>query len=466
MYRFACFTLDSRRSVLFAGGRPVALARKVVDTLSVLVEHAGGVASKDEIIQRLWPDGFVEESNLTQNVYLLRQAFREHGIEHAIETVPRRGYRFALPVNRGEPPLALPTRRTPTRPFAAAVIVFFLAFAAGGFDSSNGAQHDPARASAHAELERLSPADAQAYGLGRYAWSLRTVSGLRRSIEYFSRVARDNPASALGFAGLSDAYLGLYDYQCESRGCPAFVERATRAAAAAIAANPSSAEALTSQAMVLHVFVRDDRGAAAEFERAIAADPRYAPAHEWYGNLLLVNGSIAAARRELEAAASLDPVSPATYGWLARAAYLERDYRSAISYAQRGLTISPDRFETRVLLGVAFEQNGDVERALTIFGQLDQTGSSEATRALLAGAYARSGRRLAAEKMLAPLDPSDGEVAFGYAALHKYGVARADVRKVKFRNGLERAFFSMDPRLDAIRLTDPAAIATGAATRR
>jgi hypothetical protein len=68
--------------------------------------------------------------------------------------------------------------------------------------------------------------------------------------------------------------------------------------------------------------------------------------------------------------------------------------------------------------------------------------------------------------MLAPLDPSDGEVAFGYAALHKYGVARADVRKVKFRNGLERAFFSMDPRLDAIRLTDPAAIATGAATRR
>jgi len=360
VYRFAGFILDGRRSVLFAGGRPVALARKVVDTLTVLVERAGAVASKDEILQILWPDGFVEESNITQNVYLLRQAFRKHGVEHAIETVPRRGYRFALPVAIEEPQLISPApRRNPRSMAAAAAVAFLIAFVAGSVVLSSGALDHRSRTTAGAELDRLSPSDAQAYGLGRYAWSLRTVPGLHRSVEYFERVSRDNPTSALGFAGLADAYLGLYDYECESHGCPAFAEHAKQAAAAAIAADPSSTEALTSHAMVLHVFFHDDRSSAAEFERAIAADPRYATAHEWYGNLLLVNGSIAAARRELETAVSLDPVSPAAYGWLARAAYFERDYRSAISYAQRALSVSPDRFETRVLLGLSYQQSGD-----------------------------------------------------------------------------------------------------------
>ena len=90
-YEFGEFRLDAGQRLLFRESRPVPLAPKVVETLLALVERGGLLVTKDELMARLWPDAFVEESNLTQNVFLLRKALG--GAEY-IETVPRRGYRF------------------------------------------------------------------------------------------------------------------------------------------------------------------------------------------------------------------------------------------------------------------------------------------------------------------------------------------------------------------------------------
>src|SRR5262249_29091015 len=72
---------------------------KVFDTLLVLIERDGRVASKAELMEAIWADAFVEESNLSQNIYTLRRTLGvdEQG-KQLIETVPRRGYRFAVPV--------------------------------------------------------------------------------------------------------------------------------------------------------------------------------------------------------------------------------------------------------------------------------------------------------------------------------------------------------------------------------
>jgi tetratricopeptide (TPR) repeat protein len=446
----------------------MALARKVVETLTLLVERAGCVVSKEEILERLWPDGFVEESNITQYIYLLRRAFRAHGLEQAIETVPRRGYRFAVPLTDEHVPVIdrssslepapIVVFRSPwwVRAIAAAAVAA-IALAVGNVGSSGVMPERSAGIAGLSGIGSLKPKDAQLYGLGRYYWSLRGLPALQRSITYFAQVARDEPKSALGYAGLADAYIGLYDYRCESHGCPDIAASARRNAAQAVAVDPSSSEGLTSQAMVLNVFAHDAAASEAAFRHAIDADPRYALAHEWYGNLLLVQGRLAQARRQLEAAASLDPVSPATYGWLARAAYFQHQYRDAIGYAQRTLTISPDRFETRALLGLAYQQSGDHLRALSEFRQLMRGSDTEAARALLAEAYARAGQTASADKMLASLDPRDHDVAFVHIALRRYDLATADLKKATFRNGLERAFFFMDPRLDAIRSTTRAA---------
>src|SRR5205823_2565777 len=73
-YEFGTFRLDASSRLLFCEGSCVPLAPKVLETLLVLVERCGLVVSKDELMNLLWPDTFVEEANLTQNIFMLRKA--------------------------------------------------------------------------------------------------------------------------------------------------------------------------------------------------------------------------------------------------------------------------------------------------------------------------------------------------------------------------------------------------------
>ena len=94
-YEFGRFRLITADRVLLREGEPVALTPKVFDILLALVENGGRVVEKDDLMKRVWPNTFVEEGNLTQNISLLRKALGEtpNGVQF-IETVPRRGYRF------------------------------------------------------------------------------------------------------------------------------------------------------------------------------------------------------------------------------------------------------------------------------------------------------------------------------------------------------------------------------------
>ena len=92
---FGKFRLDLGKKLLWLGPEPISLPLKAVDLLCVLVERRGQVVSKDEIWHEVWNDAFLEETNLTHNIYLLRKAFKDHGEADLIKTVPRRGYRFA-----------------------------------------------------------------------------------------------------------------------------------------------------------------------------------------------------------------------------------------------------------------------------------------------------------------------------------------------------------------------------------
>ncbi|HJQ22653.1 MAG TPA: winged helix-turn-helix domain-containing protein [Blastocatellia bacterium] len=99
LYEFGGFQLDALERVLRREGRPVQLTPKALDTLLVLVERSGHIVAKDELMQRLWPDSFVEEGNLAFNISILRKALAEGGGDtQFIETVPKRGYRFTASV--------------------------------------------------------------------------------------------------------------------------------------------------------------------------------------------------------------------------------------------------------------------------------------------------------------------------------------------------------------------------------
>jgi DNA-binding winged helix-turn-helix (wHTH) protein len=94
LYEFGRYRLDIENRVLFRNGQAVALPPKAVERLAVLVESNGQVVTKELLMARLWPDSFVEDSNLTQHIFLLRKVFSEDGDRRKyIETIPRRGYR-------------------------------------------------------------------------------------------------------------------------------------------------------------------------------------------------------------------------------------------------------------------------------------------------------------------------------------------------------------------------------------
>jgi len=99
-YQFGPFRIDMLNHVLLRDGETIPLKPKVFDTLLVLLENRVRVLEKDELMDRLWPATIVEESNLTQNVYLVRKALGEGPRENVyIKTLPKRGYRFVATVN-------------------------------------------------------------------------------------------------------------------------------------------------------------------------------------------------------------------------------------------------------------------------------------------------------------------------------------------------------------------------------
>lgn len=98
-YFFGPFVLDPVEKRLLRDGHPVALPPKALDTLLTLVEHRGHVIAKGELLELVWPNTFVEEATLTQNIFTLRKALDDSPDDHHyIETVPKRGYRFVAPV--------------------------------------------------------------------------------------------------------------------------------------------------------------------------------------------------------------------------------------------------------------------------------------------------------------------------------------------------------------------------------
>jgi DNA-binding winged helix-turn-helix (wHTH) protein/TolB-like protein len=98
-FEFGEFQLDVRERSLLRNGEAVQVTPKAFDTLVILVENAGSLVEKDEMMRAVWPDSFVEETGLSRNISVLRKALGEDaGEQQFIETVPKRGYRFTAQV--------------------------------------------------------------------------------------------------------------------------------------------------------------------------------------------------------------------------------------------------------------------------------------------------------------------------------------------------------------------------------
>jgi eukaryotic-like serine/threonine-protein kinase len=151
LYEFGPFRLDPAKRVLLRGDEPVSLTPKAFDTLLLLVQNRDRVMAKEELMNRIWPESFVEEANLSQTIFMLRKTLGETAPEQRyIATVRGSGYRFDEPVREiPDAPLAAATGERDSaasfgstaqpessrfRPFTAVIVLLIVgALGAGGF---------------------------------------------------------------------------------------------------------------------------------------------------------------------------------------------------------------------------------------------------------------------------------------------------------------------------------------------
>jgi tetratricopeptide (TPR) repeat protein len=291
--------------------------------------------------------------------------------------------------------------------------------------------------------------------MGRYFWNLRSVAGMQRSITYFQRVIALAPRNALGDAALADAYTELADLEKPCRQCGNWERKAKLFAYRALSVDPSSAEAHVAYGMVARVFHNDERTAAREFRFALLLDPDSTLANQWYGNLLIAQGELSDGVRHLQFAAREEPISSATYAWLARGYYYERRYTAAQQYALDALALQPNRLETIVLLGFVEEARGEYPSALRHFTTASHLGLTLAdAKALQAGVDAAMGRRTAAIAELDRLAARQDldifalrDVVIGFVIAKDVRAAEAIFSRIRFHTPIDRELITQDPHI-------------------
>ncbi len=202
----------------------------------------------------------------------------------------------------------------------------------------------------------------QLYLKGRYLWNKRTSDALIRAIRNYRQALDLDPLFALAFAGMADAYLtlGTFLFLPPQQSFP----RAKEAAVRALQLDPNLAEALTTLACARAIYDCEWRDADFQFRAAIAMDPQYAVARQWYGFCLCATGNFDAGQQQLRDALVLDPLSPMIETQMAAGFYVERRYEDAIRICERVLDTDPYFWAARLFLGLSHDCLGHAGDAI------------------------------------------------------------------------------------------------------
>jgi len=262
--------------------------------------------------------------------------------------------------------------------------------------------------------------DIAAYDLylkGRFAWNQRTSAAVPEAVQYFEQAVARDPRFAEAYAGLADVYLLLPTFggTPPSEAWP----KAKAAAERALALDSTLASAHTSLAYGTMLYDWDWPRAEAGFRRAIAAAPNYATAHHWYADYLAGRGRQAESLREMRRAHELDPLSRiigTELGWVLHIAGRNDE---AAAQLHETLRLDPNYAHAHLILGMVYLAQRRADTAVaSLRTALDLGGFHPQTVGALVAAYAASGNRGAARRLLADMrDRSAREYVspFGFA---------------------------------------------------
>lgn len=435
-YEFDKFRLDTRERILYHNGASVALKPKAIQTLVVLIENNGEVVSKEELIARVWHDSFVEENSLSVNIYSLRKAFAVFDAETVfIETVSRRGFRFAVPIREinaavsnesqnkqifaesdheeiedlshdevsHKPTANVNSQKSHTarlkpisshlsRQILITIFTLVCCVAIGGA-SFYATSKNPVGKSVAAtrnirpELVTQSLEARQFYMRGRELWSTRDNVKMAEGIEFFRRAIALDPNFAAPYIGIADS-LSMMRNDAEDW------RQAAEHADAAIRLAPNSADAHATLGFIAAMNNWRWREAESYFKRALELDPNCGKAHQWYATLLLIDRRFVEAEAHLKRAIEIEPMSPTFNCDLCELYVFAKRGEEALSQCGKTNVINPD-FRFANISEVLIQQKRYDDAARENIKRALQYGISEKTakNAAWYKAYLKNGYR-------------------------------------------------------------------------
>jgi len=250
----------------------------------------------------------------------------------------------------------------------------------------------------------IAPEVHEAYLKGRYLWNKRTPEALYKALDYFQQAVKIDPGYALAHAGIADVYLVLGGVILGVIPPRDGMPKARDAAKKALEIDESLGEAYAALAFVSWMYDYDWEAAEKGFRTAIALNPGYATAHQWYAVCLAHLGRTDEAQAEIERARQLDPLSLQINAAVVQVFYFGRAYDRAIEHARRALDLDSTFSTTHLMLALAYKQKrmfaeafAEGEKALT------SSGRSAPCLACIGGCYADSGRKQEAERIIEDL---------------------------------------------------------------
>lgn len=421
LYEFKNFRLNAANPGLWRGGELVSIAPKVLETLIMLVERRGEIVSRDELLEKIWRETFVEEGNINYTISQLRKLLDDKNL---IQTVPKRGYRFTGEIkiisaskisesNEKTSEIKIQTAADAEIKFSApktgvkrplyfvltAGVILILGFGVFIWRSENSIVQTR-------EIIPPKEQSLQAYRRGKMILDDKDVENrAQKALDEFQQAVTLDPASALAHTGLVEGFMSKAVSSSSDKSSELYA-KARAATEKAFALDDNLFEAYLARGWLRRNADWDWSGAESDFQRAIEMQPDSAVAHFRYSQLLSNTGRHSEALAEIERAARLDPVSEMIASGRFPLLEAAGQYERALKLAEENLADNSSNPFARRALATFQYHLGDyanvIENGEIILAKVDKK-LPFAWLSLMAAAYQKINQPEKAEAMLKEL---------------------------------------------------------------